>query len=152
MITWVLVSDAHHARLFAVESRDGAWTLEREFVREAPEQSSLDGGTSPAEVQGLSEPHTRPTVDEERRTPPDDLDSRQFARRTIQRLQQALDQGDFNYLVLVAPPRFLELLRRHVTGRLAWQLRAIVAEDLTSVEERELREQLLDSVFPDGLG
>jgi hypothetical protein len=152
MMTWILVSDAHRARLFAVEAPDGAWTLEREFEREAPEPSLLDAGTFPGETPWPSEPYSPQVVDEGRRTPPDDLDAQQFARRTIHRLQQALDCGDFNYLVLVAPPRFMELLRCHVTGRLAWQLRAIVAEDLTSVDVRELREQLLDKVFPGGFG
>jgi protein required for attachment to host cells len=65
-----------------------------------------------------------------------------FARELAKDLGRDLRKGAFTQLVLVAPPRFLGLLRGALDGPLSRALIASVAKDLPRASESELRDQL----------
>jgi protein required for attachment to host cells len=65
-----------------------------------------------------------------------------FARTLVSELQQAHHRGEFGQLVLIAPPRFLGLLREAMNGTLSKVLIGTIAKDLPRASESELCEHL----------
>jgi len=149
MTTWIMVSDASRAKLFSAELREDPWSLVeeikhpegREFSREISpssppgrmQQSRAPGGRRTAVV-----PHTSPK----------EAEIQHFAEHLSHYLKEATAKGLFDQLVLVAPPSFLGILRRSLGRQTTNRLRTTVDKDLSMFDVSELRERLVDEVFP----
>jgi protein required for attachment to host cells len=149
MTTWILVSDASRGKLFRAELREDEWSLVREF--EHPEgrersreikPSSAPGRTHQSKVAGAQrssmEPHTTPK----------EAEAERFAQHLSDYLEKAIAKRDFDYLVLVAPPQFLGTLQGTLGRQAAKHLRTTVNKDLSMFQAADLRERLVDTVFP----
>ena len=84
------------------------------------------------------EPHTTPKQAEAER----------FAQHLAQYLEKGTARRAFDALVLVAPPHFLGTLKGSLGRQAARQLRVSVDKDLSMLKAAEIRERLIDAVFP----
>lgn len=140
---WVLLADAARARL--VRHPEHAGNMEqapvetifevsaehrplRDIMADAPGRSFASIGAR----RSAMEYHADPVRDETRR----------FALSLLSDLEARRGAGDFDQLVICAPPRMLGLLRELMPTGLASVVRAQVAKDFTKLPALKLREQL----------
>lgn len=147
--TWVLVADAHEARVYDVEDAGLKGTL-RHTIR------SRSDGAAHDESGDLSEVKDRPKhasthhgALQESAAPSDEAEHR-FSKELVRMLERGLAENAFHHLVLVAPPRMLGILRENLSRGLAARLRASEHKDYTRLPERELEGHLrqLVAIWP----
>ena len=140
--TWILVAHEAGARLFAndgignglalVESIDHprGRARDRDIVSDRPGRSfrKNSGDTRRASMGQTESPHDRVVSD--------------FSRELADKLRQARVQNQFDQLVLVAPPRFLGLLRSSLDGPTSQLVIGTIHKDLASSNEAELIQHL----------
>ncbi|MEZ4320515.1 MAG: host attachment protein [Myxococcota bacterium] len=111
---WIIVADNGRARIF-----------------------ENDGEHPVTEVEGLIHPEARvPHRDVEHRWADEELEH--FARTVAHRTRRGLDDGAFESLVLVAPPRFLGRLRHALDARVAGTVVQDLGKDYTRLKPRDL--------------
>ena len=153
MTAWILVSDASRANLYSAELREDDWSLVeafdhpegREFSREI-EGTSPPGRGQQGNSQGQSQGGRRTAL--EPRTTPKEAELHRFAHRLSEYLEKAIAKRSFDYLVLVAPPHFLGTLKGSLGQQATKHLRATVDRDLSTLGAADVRQRLVDSVFP----
>jgi protein required for attachment to host cells len=124
MATWILVADEGRARLLEAERADGALVERQSFVHEEARQHARDVVADRLPRAHESVGGARHAI--EPRTDLETVEASRFARELAAVLEQGRTAGRYQGLVLVAPPRFLGVLRgtlsdgvlRHVTGSL----------------------------------
>jgi protein required for attachment to host cells len=149
MTTWILISDASRAKLLSTELREDDWSLVKAF--EHPEGRQLSGDIRPSSPPGSTLQSKAPGSHHtamEPQTSPKEAEAQRFARHLADYLEKATARGEFDYLVLVAPPHFLGILHATLGRQSAKHLRTTVNKDLSMLEAAELRDRLVDSVFP----
>ncbi|MGO9830031.1 MAG: host attachment protein [Myxococcaceae bacterium] len=139
--TWVVVADGHQGRIFDVEDAGLPGTL-RHTIRSRPDGSAHDESGDLSEVadrerhasshQGALHPSGKPSDEAEHR----------FAKELVRMLERGFAENSFYHLVLVAPPKFLGILRENLGRGLAARLRASEHKDYTQLPERELEGHL----------
>lgn len=147
--TWILVSDTSRAKLFSAELRDDVWSLVQEI--EHPEGRRLSREISPSSPPGRMQnskasggrrtavvPHTSPK----------EAEAQHFAEYLCHYLKEENAKGRFHQLVLVAPPHFLGMLRHSLDRQTTNRLRTTVEKDLSMFDAPELRQRLVENVFP----
>jgi len=123
--TWVLVADAHRARVLEVED---AGLLPRLLMTVKP----------PApEVQQRSPEHLWRHGDDPRAV----HEEQRSVHVLVQALERGLADNQFRHLVLVAPPRMLGVLRESLPRGLSDRLRTSLAKDWGHVSDAELPQQ-----------
>jgi protein required for attachment to host cells len=150
-MTWVLVADAHQARIFAVADAGLPPKLVH-TIRATPEGLASDQrGDLPdvAELPKRASSHhgaLRSTG-----KPADEAEHR-FARELVHKLERGLAENAFRHLVLVTPPKLLGILREALTRGLADRLRASEHKDYEHLTDRELEERVrpLVHIWPTG--
>jgi len=140
--TWILVAHDAGARVFAnrgpgkglelietIDHPEGR-ARDRDLVSDRPGRSfRKDSGDPRRAAMSRNEgPHDRAVSS--------------FARTLTDKLQHARVENRYERLVLVAPPRFLGLLRSSLDGPTAQLVVASVHKDLASRKEAELVEHL----------
>lgn len=138
--TWILVADSSRARLLQAEKANAPLqeleTLENPAARmrnqdliSTPPGRSFDSGGQGRHAM-------------EQRDSPKHHEAVVFARRLAGRLEQGRGEGELQRLVLVAPPRFLGLLRDELGADLRRLVITEIDKDLTAIDVAELREHL----------
>jgi protein required for attachment to host cells len=149
MTLWTVVSDVSRARIFSTELREDDWSLVEEF--EHPEGRELSREISPSGPPGRMQQDSatggRRTAMQPR-TSPKEAWAERFAQHLGKYLDAAIAKRQVDYLVLVAPPHFLGILKGSLGRQAAKHLRATVDKDLSTLDAAELRERLVDTVFP----
>jgi protein required for attachment to host cells len=84
----------------------------------------------------------------EPQTSPKEAESERFAQHLADYLEEATARREFDHLVLVAPPHFLGFLHGTLGRQAAKHLRTTVNKDLSMFRAADLRERLVDTVFP----
>jgi len=149
MTTWILVSDASRARLFTTELREHDWKLVEEF--DHPEGRETSSEIRPTSPPGKSQQGATAGAHHtafQPRTTPKEAEAERFAHLLDEYLNNAVQQAAFDHLVLVAPPHMLGVLREKLKNPVASRLRTTVNKDLAMLGAAEVRERLLDTVFP----
>lgn len=140
--TWILVAHDAGARFF---ENDGPGTglqlieevdhpegreRDRDFDSDRPGRSFRKNAGDPrrAAMSRSESPHERAVAD--------------FARDLADKLQHARTENRYDRLVLVAPPRFLGLLRSALDGPTSQLVTASLDKDLAAQKESELAEHL----------
>jgi protein required for attachment to host cells len=77
---------------------------------------------------------------------PKDIEKAHFAHTLTKTLDQAMRATYFRCWVLVAPPHFLGLIRKELTGELEKHLVATVDKDLNDLDAHALAQRLGDAV------
>jgi protein required for attachment to host cells len=149
MTTWILVGDASRIRIFATAIRDDAWSLVKEFEHLEGRQlsSELQPSSPPGRVQQGKAAGARHTALEPA-TSPKEAEAERFAHQLSEFLEEATASRSFDHLVLVAPPHFLGVLHAKLGRQTARLLQATLNKDLVRLQPAELRERLLDQVYP----
>lgn len=150
--TWVLVADAHHARIFDVEDA-GLVPRLRTTLHARPDGSAAIEGGRPNEAAG----HGAKTGGPEHgwttgNYTPGEAEEERFAHELVQVLERSLGDNLFHHLVLVAPPKLLGILRGGLTPELAQRLRASTHKDWGHLPDGELAEHVrgLVEIWPRG--
>src|SRR5262249_37730518 len=147
--TWVLVTDAHAARIFDVEDA-GLVPRLRTKLHAGKHGEALGAGGAPAEAAA----HGAKPRGGEKSAPHDDTrmeqDERRFAHELVRVLERGLADNHFKNLVLVAPPRLLGVLRESLSKGLAERLRASTPKDWGHLADKELIDQVrpLGQIWP----
>lgn len=140
--TWILVAHDAGARLFENEGPGKGIELieeldhpegrerDRDFDSDRPGRSFRKNSADPrrAAMSRSETPHERAVSD--------------FARTLAQKLQHGRTSNRYDRLVLVAPPRFLGLLRSSLDGPTARLVVGSLDKDLAAHKESELLEHL----------
>jgi len=144
-ITFLLIADASRARLF--RRSDQADELElveelehpesramnRDLMADKPGRAFTGGGMVPG----------RSSMEYE--TDPKDVEAEKFARELGDDLARRCDEHTFDDLVVVAPPKFLGLLRGTLAthgNRVSDRVSTWLDKDYTQLDERTLAERL----------
>ena len=138
--SWILVADASRARVLAGDRRLRDVVLVEEIDHAAgrlrASDLTTDGAGRSAGARGTApsamDAHTDPAA----------VEHDAFARALVERVATAFGAGQFQQLVIVAPPRFLGLLRRHLPPALADRVVATLDRDLTQVPVHDLSDRL----------
>jgi protein required for attachment to host cells len=77
------------------------------------------------------------------------LAAENFARTVAQRLDERLREQRFDELRIAAAPRFLGLLRRHMTPQVAAVVSEDIAKDLIHESNRDLSDRLMADHLPE---
>lgn len=149
MTTWILVADAGRARLFSTELRANAWNVVKEF-------EDTEGRLTSSEIEDTSPPGRMQQGDAqggrrtalEPRTWPKEVEAEHFGQRLVDYLEAAVAKREYDHLVLVAPPHFLGLLKKKLGQQTAKKLLTSVDKDLSKLPPAEVRDRLMDEVFP----
>lgn len=144
--TWIAVCDASRARIFSHVQGASGWDEVRKLEHPASRAKDTDlvtgdrGRSRQSFGQG-SRPAMEPT------TTPKENEHEVFARQLAGSLEHDLDAGNFDDLLLVAPPHFLGLLRKAVSDHLSARVVDSIDKDYTALGVKEL-EQHLDEMLP----
>jgi protein required for attachment to host cells len=133
---WILIADAASCAIYSSDEALAAFAevrrLDNEHVH--PERDALGPrGSTRAGPGGV---HAR----FERHSDPQDAERARFAHSVALLLDEALGRGEFERLVIVAPPRFLGELRADLSARVARHVAATVDRDLARTPIHELPE------------
>jgi protein required for attachment to host cells len=139
--TWVLIADGARARLLAQG---------RPFdpLKPALDQEELTGSTAQSKEIGTDRPgRSFDSAGQGRHamappTDPQRYAKFSFARELAERLEDAVHEGRFDRLVLVAAPKTLGDLRELLPAPVKARVVAEIDKDLTHVPARELRKHL----------
>lgn len=135
--TWFLVADGRRARVL-VEQRRGA-ELEEHWAMEIEEDDLYD----PQDRAPRSFDRTgagRHAMDKGRSL--HEQEEENFLKRLANRVAEAGTQGQFDHLVVAAPPRALGSLREKLPAGVQSRIRAETPKDLLSEPAPKLRERL----------
>lgn len=115
--TWVLVADSARARIFR---RDGRWQALNERQALSHPESRLHEGDLKTGGRGeQQESRNRSAHSSDYEVTPNEKEADDFAREVAHKLHDGRSRGDFEKLVLVAPPSFLGRLRDKLDGTTA---------------------------------
>jgi protein required for attachment to host cells len=112
--TWILVADSTHARIFTAASPSSAL---QEIETLAHPESRLHEQKLTSDLPGKAGGSGTGTGHAyQSETDPKKYEAEQFARYIAGHLQQALDAGRFEQLLLIASPSFLGVLRGQLSS------------------------------------
>lgn len=140
--TWVLVADAHAARIFDVEDAGLPPRLRTTLEAGKRGQAHAPGGAPVVEAAAhgsrpppgeKSAPHLETKGEQ---------DASRFAHELSKVLERGLADNHFKNLVLVAPPHLLGMLRGALTRGVADLVRDSAHKDWSHLPDRELAEHV----------
>ncbi len=151
--TWCLVCDASRAHLFRTtpagrpyeliasfdhpESRARVANLVADTNGRKPVGGSRGVGVAGSRPGGF---HGKPGVEAD--TDPKDVEAQKFARDLAAALERGLDAHAYEALVLVAPPRFLGLVKATVSAQVAKRVQGTIDKDLAAMAPREIERRV----------
>jgi protein required for attachment to host cells len=141
--TWILIANASRASLYRQQGRSGPCRTVQEFQHPESSAKGRDLRTDrPGRVQQRMASGRRAGADP--RVPPKRLEATHFAHELAAQIIAALRDDSAARLVLVAPPRFLGLLRKQLDTPLQVRVVESHSADLTSVDAADLPERLAE--------
>lgn len=109
---WILVANAYDARIFATEKLSNDWHLIKEFTNPEGRQKDTDivsDGYGNYRNNALN----KTTSGYQDRTDPKLYDIDQFALTLANELNLCRTQNMYNKLIMIAPPKFYGMLKKH---------------------------------------
>lgn len=143
---WIVVADASRARLFRAETPRGPLVELADAVHSAARLEDQELLSDRAGRAFDSQGKHRHGM--ESPTAPHDQEAERFAHELAERLHVHHNAHDFDGLVLVAPPRFLGLLRGALDEQVAKQVLVSFDRDLTRIHTAaEVQSHLPDPIY-----
>jgi protein required for attachment to host cells len=138
---WILVCDSARGRLFETQNGAPPWTLLETLAHDESRSKGSElvsdrAGSRSSEGASAHHNALAPASD------PKEVTKGHFAHSLVKMLDQAVRSGRFAKWVLIAPPRFVGLIKRELTPELEKHLMATVDKDLTDLEARVLAVRL----------
>lgn len=138
--TWILVADASRARLFAARGHAAPWEIVGEFAHPQSSAKVRDIVTDrPGRVQQRT--GTRRSAADPP-TSPKEVEAQQFAQQLVSALDEGLERGSCEDVILIASPRFLGLVRQCASAKVRDAVTHSVNHDWTQVVAPELPTRL----------
>jgi len=142
---WVLVCDAAKARVFEIRDGGPTWHLVDLVLHEGSRSKASDlvggpSGTRSSEGSSVHHNALAPT------SSPKDVEKDSFAHTLATTLDHAMRSARFREWVLVAPPHFLGLMRKELTGELEKHLLTTIDKDFSHLAVHALSERLHEAV------
>jgi protein required for attachment to host cells len=132
--TWVLIADAGRARVLSSAGEGLREVSEMRFENELPPTHELVDDRQPRSFESVgSARHAMSKGEDPRRK-----EKRKFVAILADLLDEHLDRGSFDRLVLVAPPQALGDFRDALSERVRARLVNEVAKDLTKTANHEI--------------
>lgn len=128
MRTWILVADSAEARLFLSYPGQQGWFELRTFQHPQSRAKGTELYDSPPAM--------------ERGLLPKDYAAQDFALELAKYLDLELSKNNYERLILVAPPKFLGMLRENLSKQVQQRVVDEVNKDLVSLRKDELEERL----------
>jgi protein required for attachment to host cells len=138
--TWVLVAESSRAKLYRVNGRLAPFTEIEALVHPESRMHEGDLVSDSAGSDGGSVGQGRHVIDN--RISARDHESLEFARTLANRLDSGRTNGDFDKLVLVAPPEFLGHLRSNLSKEVMSMVSRQVDKNLVQKPAEVLRNYL----------
>lgn len=141
MNTWIVVTDASRARLFAANGHNEPPKLIKHLSHES---SRLRGSEVISDRPGRSHKRVGPgrfSVADSR-LDPRDVEATHFAHELAQVLEDGRNRRAFDRLAVAAPPQFLGLLRSTISPQVKKYLARCIHKDYTKENTRKLSGQL----------
>lgn len=131
--SWIIVANSQQARILKVESVGVLKKLSELKNAHEHEMVGQDAASRANHPSPVGHHHAK-----EPRTTAHQKDAVDFAKEVVAFLEKAFSKGDYEYIYLVAEPRFLGNLRHnfsaHLTQRIAGEVpKDLVSEDLQRV-------------------
>jgi len=135
---WIVVADGVRARIFA---NDGPGTglrnaLEMDFIADNRRSRDIVSDRPGRSVGGAGGPGGRHTM--EPKVDSHQYEKRMFARQIAGHVNDACQRGDFDRLVLVAPPQTLGVMRDALGKPALSKVVAELGKDLTRIAVHDL--------------
>jgi len=138
--TWVLVAESSRAKLYTVNGRLAPITEIEALVHPESRMHEGDLVSDSAGSDGGSVGQGRHVIDSKNTAR--DHESLEFARTLASRLDSARNNGDFDNLVLIAPPEFLGHLRGNLSKEVLSMVSRQVDKNLVQKPAEVLRNYL----------
>jgi protein required for attachment to host cells len=135
--TWVLVAESSRAKLYRVNGRLAPFTEIDAMVHPASRMHEGDLVSDTAGSDGGSIGQGRHVIDNKHTA--HEHESLQFAKELASRLDSGRTNGDFDKLVLVAPPEFLGHLRNNLSKEVMSMVSRQVDKNLVQKPAEVLR-------------
>lgn len=139
--TWVIAADASRARIFEVLGNNQAIKEIEAFVHA---QSRAQDRELVSDAQGRSHGgtvgHSIPP-----RTDPSEHEADVFSHTLADYLEQARTQHRYDKLRLIAPPKFLGMLRSHLSKDAQRLVEEELAKDISWFDSRDVEEYIRQS-------
>jgi len=132
---WVVVADAHVARIFRYIHKHQPWQQVEELRPTSPESEGTSGMGHRAEVHQAA-------VKGQAGSSPKEKEERHFAHLLAHRLERGMADEAFDALALVAPPKLLGELRETLSRGLQKRVSAELHKDYTHLPIQEVAEKL----------
>lgn len=143
--TWVLVADAHQARILEVDDAGLPAKLHHTIGSRSDGKAHDERG----DLTEVADNPKRAVVQQGALHPTGafkDQAEHHFAKEVVRMLERGLAENAFQHLVLVAPPKLLGILRENLTRGLAARLRASEHKDYAQVPDHEVELRVRDLV------
>jgi protein required for attachment to host cells len=138
--TWVLVAESSRAKLYTVTGRLAPFTEVDAMVHPESRMHEGDLVSDSSGSDGGSFGQGRHVFDN--RSSAKETESIEFARTLASRLDKGRNEGDFDRLVLVAPPEFLGHLRSNLSKEVMSKVARQVDKNLVQRPAEVLRDYL----------
>lgn len=138
--TWVLVAESSRAKLYTVNGRLAPITEIEAMVHPESRMHEGDLVSDSAGSDGGSVGQGRHVIDSKNTAR--DHESLEFARTLAGRLDSGRNNGDFDNLVLIAPPEFLGHLRGNLSKEVLSMVSRQVDKNLVQKPAEVLRNYL----------
>lgn len=141
---WVLVANRAHARIFRADDAGlKEFNEVKVLVHPASEAHSRDvltdrPGRFPGQSGGASAGDSETDFKHQTAT--------EFACQVIDELERGRTHNEFDQLVVVAPPLFLGVLRKHLPGPLAKLVKIEIDKDIVPLLASDIRELVRKSL------
>ena len=138
--TWLIAAD--DSRAFLYEAQEVGVSHVRSFDHPASRAKGQDIDT---DAPGRRRPRGKDLARRgsmELTPPPEDKEADDFSREVCEFLRLAHHRGEFERLVVIAPPRFLGRLRRDMHHAVRHATHEVVSKDWTTLPRAELEQRL----------
>ena len=139
--TWVLLADSSHGRLYSVAEKGMPWSLIKEYEHPAS-RVSTGGLASDKRGRAHASINRGARSAMESKTSPKEVEFKHFAHELAEVLHDGHGQQAYDRIVLVAPPQFLGLLRKEISGPVNNLIAASINKDYLHLSKRDLQDQL----------
>jgi protein required for attachment to host cells len=141
--TWVVVADSGSARIFGAESPVGPLQELADFAH--PEAGVAERELVSDRAGRTSDSHGR-SHSYEGEDSPREVEARTFAKLLGHEICLARARGDFDRLLLVAPPRFLGELRASLDAQTRKHINSELPSDFVALSAEEIRARLPENL------
>lgn len=140
--TWIVVADASRARIYATDLDLEEWVSVGDLVHPESRADSKELVSDMHDTTARRGPRSRPTPRVDRH----DFERDRFAHELAEHLQGALSHGEFEHLVLVAPPRMMGALRGELNGDLKEHVTAEILKDYSLQRPDQLHQSVREQL------